>query len=118
MRQDGRLQGKPNRSGQVGCIIPTEEWLLGNIYQSAEAWDDITGKDLDPDGVRNARQEEIREYEQHGVYVNVAIEQCWEQKGKAPIPARWIDIRKGDAVNPEYKSRLVAKEIKMDNRED
>ena len=31
---------------------------------------------------------------------------------------RWIDINKGDKTNPEYRSRLVAKEIKRDSRID
>ena len=31
--------------------------------------------------------------------------------GKAPIGCRWIDINKGDDEKPEYRSRLVAKEI-------
>ena len=31
--------------------------------------------------------------------------------GKAPIGCRWIDINKGDDEHPEYRSRLVAKEI-------
>jgi len=118
IRSDGRLQGKPNRSGYIGYIIPTEEWILGNINQITEAWDDITGKELDPTGVRKAREEEINEYKQHGVYEKGPIEQCWERTDKAPIPVRWIDINKGDKLNPEYRSRLVAKEIKMDNRED
>ena len=29
-----------------------------------------------------------------------------------------MDINKGDEINKEYRSRLVAKEIKMDKRED
>ena len=38
--------------------------------------------------------------------------------GKRPIGVRWVDVNKGDAVNPEYRSRLVAKEIKVNKRED
>ena len=43
---------------------------------------------------------------------------CWANTGKDPIGTRWVDVKKGDDVNPEYRSRLVAKEIKRDNRED
>ena len=35
-----------------------------------------------------------------------------------PIGTRWVDVNKGDDANPEYSSRLVAQEIKRDNRED
>ena len=35
-----------------------------------------------------------------------------------PIDVKWIDINKGDLKNPEYRSRLIAKEIKKDSRDD
>ena len=34
------------------------------------------------------------------------------------VKARWIDINKGDELDPELRSRLVAKEIKRDKRDD
>ena len=34
-----------------------------------------------------------------------------ESLGKAPIGCSWIDISKGDYAKPEYRSRLVAKEV-------
>ena len=34
------------------------------------------------------------------------------------VQVKWLDINKGDDVNHEYRSRLVAKEIKMDKRLD
>ena len=67
---------------------------------------------------RKARGEEIIEFHKHGVYRKVPIRESWEKTGKAPLAIRWIDINKGDAENEEYRSRLVAKEIKMDKRED
>ena len=45
-------------------------------------------------------------------------DECWQKTGKAPIRVRWLDINKGDETNKEYRSRLVAQEIKRDNRED
>jgi hypothetical protein len=48
----------------------------------------------------------------------VPIEECWANTGKEPIGTRWVDVNKGDEANPEYRSRLVAQEIKRDNRED
>ena len=44
--------------------------------------------------------------------------ECFEVTGKAPIGVRWVDINKGDDQSPEYRSRLVAKEIKRDKRDD
>ena len=37
---------------------------------------------------------------------------------KKVITVRWIDINKGDAVDTNYRSRLVAREIKTDIRPD
>ena len=54
----------------------------------------------------------------HGVYIKVPIEQCWKETGKDPIGVRWVDINKGDEEIPDYRSRLVAQEIKVDKRED
>ena len=36
-----------------------------------------------------------------------------KKTGKKPIGSRWVDINKGDEVNSDYRSRLVAKEIKF-----
>ena len=54
----------------------------------------------------------------HNVYTKVPITECWDNTGKAPIGTRWIDVNKGDNVHKEYRSRLVAQEIKMNRRED
>ena len=77
-------------------------------------WDDMSGKELDWELVAAARTEEMEEFRKHQVYVKVPIKECWEKTGKKPIGVRWVDINKGDQVNPEYRSRLVAKEIKKE----
>ena len=78
----------------------------------------MSGKELDPTGVEKAHLEELGELAKHGVYVKAPIAECWEETGKAPIGTRWIDVNKGDDENPDYRSRLVAQEIKRDKRED
>lgn len=65
-----------------------------------------------------ARLDEITGLYQHGVYETVDIAECWETTGKAPIRVRWLDMNNGDEKIRGYNSRLVAQEIKMDNRED
>ncbi len=32
--------------------------------------------------------------------------------GKSPISVRWVDVNKGDELNPNYRSRLVARQLK------
>ncbi len=52
------------------------------------------------------------------MYEKVPIEECWKETGKAPIGVKWVDTNKGDKERPEFRCRLVAKEIKKDKRED
>ena len=54
----------------------------------------------------------------HGVYIKAPEEQCIQATGKKPVKVRRLDINKGDDVNRDYRSRLVAQEIKTDKRED
>ena len=42
----------------------------------------------------------------------------YPRDSKKPTQVKWLDISKGDEENFEYRSRLVAKEIKTDNRLD
>ena len=101
--------------------IKQKDWNLGLIAELSKDqrfWDEMTGYELDSGLVRTAREEELIEFRKHQVYTKVPIKECWDQAGKQPIGTRWIDINKGDRINPEYRSRLVAQEIKTDKRED
>ena len=86
--------------------------------RTERVWDDITGKEMDWDMVVAARMEEMEEVRKHGVYEKVLIQECINRTGKKPLKVRWVDVNKGDDVTPEYRSRLVAKEIRVDKRFD
>ena len=73
---------------------------------------------MDTSGVVAAREEEIIEIQKHVVYEKVPLTDCWDNTGHAPINTRWIDVNKGDVINPQYRSRLVAKEINTHKRDD
>ena len=74
------------------------------------AWDDVSGKALDPAGVRDARAREMKYIEQKRVWRIVSRADAVTNKW--PIVAtRWIDCDKGDAQAPKLRSRLVAKEF-------
>ena len=60
----------------------------------------------------------MKEFRKHDVYSKVPIKECLEKTGRKPIGVKWVDVNKGDEGRPEYRSRLVAKEIKKDKRED
>ena len=53
-----------------------------------------------------------------GLYTKVPTQECYNKTGKAPITVRWIDINKGDSINPNYRSRLVAREINSHKKDD
>ena len=80
--------------------------------------DDMSGKPLIPSLVREARGEEMGKFSQHNVYTKVPISECVAVTGKQPIGSKWIDINKGDDALPNYRSRLVAKEIRRGPNED
>ena len=81
-------------------------------------WDDVLGKELRGDLVRAARAEEIATVKNMQVLVKVDRELCFRETGRPPIKLRWVDVNKGDADRPKYRSRIVAKEIKTHSRPD
>ncbi len=97
----------------------SHEWYTTTVGEMLEeAWDDVTGEELDPEEVKKARAEEIEFFRNRRVYRKVPIEQCVKRTGKHPIKVRWVDINKGDKRRPKYRSRLVAKDIKRNARPD
>ena len=72
----------------------------------------LSGKILDPELVRLARQEEMDAFKKHEVFTFVPLAECYTATGKGPIGTRWVDVNKNDEANPEYRSRCVAQEIK------
>ena len=74
--------------------------------------DSVTGKELDPRLVGEARKEELDYFRAHRVYEKVPRAVCWARTGRAPIRTRWVDVNKGDEHSPIYRSRLVAMEFK------
>ena len=82
------------------------------------AWDDVSGAELDPKKVKKARAEELEYVHKMRLYDKVHMSQCYKRTGTSPIAARWIDINKGDVQTPNYRSRLVAREINTYKRDD
>ena len=58
------------------------------------------------------------EYQDHGAYEKAPFKECFERAKKKPIGCRWVIIDKGGKASPEYRARLVAKEIKKATRDD
>jgi len=75
-------------------------------------YDDITGAKLPPDLVRRARIEEMDFMKRLKVYEYASVTECHDRMHQAPIPVRWCDVNKGDAADPEIRSRLVLQETR------
>ena len=75
-------------------------------------WDDVNGGYLDNELVKAAREKEREWVRKEKIYEIVPRQQCWDRTGRAHIPLKWVGTNKGDHEHPNYRSRLVAKEIK------
>ena len=102
---------KQNRIDYIGYGV-SFAGEVNEVERQKEFWDDMSGKKLKEEKVRIAREEEMIEVRKHKVYEKVPISECWKETGQGPIGTRWVDINKGDEVNEDYRSRLVAQELK------
>ena len=56
----------------------------------------------------------MRKAELHEV---VPRQQALQATGKPPVTLRWVDTNKGDDLKPNYRSRLVMRDIKVKKTE-
>ena len=83
-------------------------------HQPAKVFKDATtGQVLNPRLVKAARMKEMEYFESKGVWTRRTREECFKRTGKRPITVKWVDVNKGDDDNPNYRSRLVAREIRL-----
>ncbi len=73
----------------------------------------MTGVPLPTDAVEAARQEAMDYYKHMDAYDEVEVKECKAGTGKELISCRWRDINKGDAMTIEVRSRLIAREMKV-----
>ena len=75
-------------------------------------YDDIHGPALCTDLVQAARREELDWVKKEKIYTKVPLAQCRQRTGKQPLDTCWIDNNKGDDERPNYRSRVVVRDIK------
>ena len=92
--------------------VPEEVPDLSHLYDGQEFVDDISGMPLDKKQAIKARILEMEFFRKKGVYSKVK-RQPWMNV----ITTKWIDQNKGDSLNPNYRARLVGREIAYDKRE-
>ena len=103
--------------GEVGMHAVTDD-ANGNEVKNASTGysgkykDDITGQLLKDSLVIAARRTELTYFNAKGVWTKVPRQQAFARTGKPPVSVRWVDVNKGDDMNPKYRSRLVARQMK------
>jgi len=92
----------------------TEKLLNVQVNKAGEEEykDSVTGQPLNPTLVKEARRKEMEYFDSMKVWMRKNRSDAFRDMGKAPISVRWVDVNKGDDENPNYRSRLVAREIR------
>ena len=86
--------------------------LYDEFYRDATFTDDLTGKTLDTEGVKEARRVELGFVDKKPVYTERTLEECYRVTGKGPIDTKWVDVDKGGPGAHQLRSRWVAKDFK------
>ncbi|CAK0893091.1 unnamed protein product, partial [Prorocentrum cordatum] len=94
----------------VDAAVPPGDWT--------SYWDDVHGGYLEAGLVAQARAVEREWVKKQELIEIVPRSLAFAETGRPPIPLKWVDTNKGDAERPNYRSRLVVKEIKAKKRPD
>ena len=93
-----------------------QRWRM--MYDGYDFYDDMHEfKKMDREEVIKARRTEMQFFKKMGVYAKVPRETA-RRHGCKIITTKWLDTNKGDDENPNYRSRMVGREIKYDKRMD
>ena len=88
---------------------------------AADKWefDELSGRWLDGDKVTEVRSEEISYTEKElDMLVPATWEECVEETGRPPISTKWVDVNKGTVQNQIIRSRLVARDFRVQGESD
>ena len=106
------------KDGCCGLQAPDDEAEIKRNVMSPERGysgkyrDDLTGQLLKDELVVQARAAELLYFHTKGVWIKVPKGRAKQDTGRQPISVRWVDVNKGDEQNPNYRSRLVARQLK------
>ena len=99
----GALHAKLQESPEV---LPVCEEQFDIDPETPWYYDDVSGKPLDTQMVQAARRGQV--IQTMGVWEPIP-----RPKNEKVISTRWVDVNKGDEQRPKYRSRLVARELKV-----
>ena len=103
--------------GEIGsvCEDQTEKRFsqsLGDCYFV----DDVSGKLLDGNLVKAAREDERIGVNKHNVYTKVPIQECFSNTGGPPVSTKWVDVNKGMKMTPITVAGGSAESLKAGTR--
>ncbi len=110
------------KPGEIGIFALDDDGDVETKIRSAEHGysgkyrDGISGQLLRDDLVHEARRKELEYFCSKGVWIKKPKHEARQQTGRGPISVRWVDVNKGDDMNPRYRSRLVARQLKAHDR--
>ena len=113
MGMDGLL-----RNGCYGVQVAEDDLaVLKATYGPEQGYsgkykDDLTGQVLKDALVLQARAVELEYFSPKEVWKKVSRNVAKTTSGKSPISVRRADTNQGDELNPNYRSRLVARQMK------
>lgn len=81
--------------------------LASGIYKG-----DLSGQVLVDELVEDARRLGLEHFKDKRVWELKGRVECFSVAGKPPVTVRWVDANKGDDVTPNYRPRLVARQIR------
>ena len=81
---------------------------------AGEAWDDVKGGRLDRREVEKARAEEVGYMKKLGLWEVVPRERA---QGSRPVSVKWVDTNKGSEAEPLVRSRLVARDFRVADKD-
>ena len=105
-REDLRGYYSRNVASFSGGPSPHEDCLAEDAFV-----DDVRGGVLETERVKHARQEEVQFCRGMG-FGEPVLRKDMDAEGAKAVSLRWIDTDKGGAGRPNYRSRLVVREIK------
>ncbi len=114
MRDDNML-----KEGCYGIQVADDDAeVLKSMYGPEQGYsgkyrDDLTGQVLRDDLVKKARAVELAYFNSKGVWKKVPRGRARTETRRPPVSVRWVDVNKGDEMTPNYRSRLVARQMKV-----
>lgn len=117
MLEDGSISELELKvAGPVPTLPTFDGFDRSALHQLGLFYDNITGEELEPEAVMQARAVEIDWVRSINLYDKVPRAEALS-RGHKPLPVRWVDVDKGDYLKPNIRSRLVGKELKAKTKD-